>query len=376
MRKNFFGNQFENIFVASSTIRESFYGRGGDDDFTLYHHEPDGVNIPDLTDRFFGGSGDDTLELLSFSVTADGDNLSKYGQLSFDGGSGYDTVKSKVSAVMSGGSTLDLNTIETSVISVEHWFYDIVLNAVAGDGGVTIQSGVKDDTLNIFQQADASENSIRVDTSAGADSVLYTANADVSDLKVNTGSGKDYFEFNGNWGVTADITVKTGSGKDTVVINGSTIASPGGLDAVIKTGRGADTVVLEGMHSESLNAGGGSDDIYVLTGSFANAADTIKTGGGRDRLFVELDAYSTVAVVEDFSAAKDVFVFDRQESSRAIPRDTDVLFDRGEWEAAEEDRLFMDNSADKLYFGSNVLVEFTSDVELTAGNFTVGNWDY
>ncbi|MCF6429387.1 hypothetical protein [Leisingera sp. MMG026] len=198
----------------------------------------------------------------------------------------------------------------------------------------------------------------------------------MSDLKVNTGSGKDYFEFNGNWGVTADITVKTGNGNDTVIINGSTITSPGGLDAVIKTGRGADTVVLEGMHSESLNAGGGSDDIYVLTGSFANAADTIKTGGGRDRLFVELDAYSTVAVVEDFSAAKDVFVFDRQESSRAIPRDTDVLFDRGEWEAAEEDRLFMDNGADKLYYGSNVLVEFETDVELTAGNFTVGNWDY
>ncbi|AHD03053.1 hypothetical protein [Leisingera methylohalidivorans] len=376
MRKTFFGNQFENIYAASSTIRESFYGRGGDDFFTLYHHDPDGVDIPDLTDRYFGGSGDDTLDLLSFSVTADSDDLTRYSQLSFDGGGGYDTVKSQVSAVMSSGSTLDLDTIETSVISVEHWFYDIFLSGIPEDGDFTIRSGMKDDTLNIFQQADAREISIRVNTFAGADSVLYTANASVSDLKVNTGSGKDYFEFTGKWGVTADIEVKTGSGKDIVVINGSTVTSPGGLDAVINTGKGADTVVLEGMHSEYLNAGGGSDDIYVLTGSFANAADTIKTSGGKDRLFVELDAYSTVAVVEDFSAAKDVFVFDREESSRAIPRNTDVLFDREEWVASEEDRLFMDNGADKLYYGSNVLVEFATDVELTAGNFTVGNWDY
>ncbi|WP_323779671.1 hypothetical protein [Leisingera sp.] len=376
MRKNFFGNQFGNFYAASSTIRESFYGRGGDDYFTLYSHDPDGVDIPDLTDRFFGGSGDDTLDLLSFSVTTESDNLTRYSQLSFDGGSGYDTVKSQVSAVMSGGSTLDLDTIETSVISVEHWFYDMFLYGNTEDGDFTIGSGMKDDTLNIFQQADANENSIRVNTFAGADSVLYTANANVNDLKVNTGSGKDYFEFNGNWGVTADIEVKTGKGKDIVVINGSTVTSPGGLDAVINTGKGADTVVLEGMHSEYLNAGGGSDDIYVLTGSFSNAADTIRTGGGKDRLFVELDAYSTVAVVEDFSAAKDVFVFDREEARRTVPRDTDVLFDREEWEASEEDRLFMDNDADRLYYGSNVLVEFSTDVELTAGNFTVGSWDY
>ncbi len=376
MRKNFFGNQFENIFVASSAIRESFYGRAGDDDFTLYHHDPDGVNIPDMTDRFFGGSGDDALDLLTFSVTSESDNLSKYSQLSFDGGSGYDTVKSQLTAEVTSGSILDLDAIETSVISVEHWYYDIFLQEVSGDGNFTVQGGAKDDTLRITQLKDAIDTGLRVNTFSGADSVLYTANAGVTDLIVNTGSGKDYFEFNGNWDVTADIQVKTGRGKDTVVINGSTITSPAGLDAVIKTGGGADTIVLEGMHSETLKAGGGSDDIYILTGSFANAADSIKTGGGKDRVFVELDAYSTVAIVEDFSAAKDVFVFDRQEASLEIPRNTDVLFDRGAWEAAEEDRLFMDNDADKLYYGSNVLVEFTTDVELTAGNFTVGSWDY
>ncbi|WP_291726883.1 hypothetical protein [Leisingera sp. F5] len=376
MRTNFFGNQFENIYVASATIRESFYGRGGDDDFTLYHHDRDGVNIPDMTDRFFGGSGDDTLDLLTFSVTSESDNFSKYSQLSFDGGSGYDTVKSQLTAEVTGGSILDLDAIETSVISVEHWYYDIFLQEVSGDGNFTVQGGAKDDTLRITQLKDAIDTGLRVNTFSGADSVLYTANADVTDLIVNTGSGKDYFEFNSNWGVIADITVKTGRGKDTVVINGSTVTSPAGLDAVIKTGGGADTIVLEGMHSETLKAGGGSDDIYILTGSFANAADSIKTGGGKDRVFVELDAYSTVAIVEDFSAAKDVFVFDRQESSLEIPRNTDVLFDRGEWEASEEDRLFMDNEADKLYYGSNVLVEFTTDVELTAGNFTVGSWDY
>ncbi|OED47758.1 hypothetical protein AB838_14100 [Rhodobacteraceae bacterium (ex Bugula neritina AB1)] len=139
-------------------------------------------------------------------------------------------------------------------------------------------------------------------------------------------------------------------------------------------GSGGDKIVLEGMHAERLRAGTGSDDIYILTGSFSNAADTVSTGGGRDRLFIELDDYSTVAIVDDFSASKDIFVFDAAEAVSAVPRNTEVTFDQAEWRASDESLLFMSNEENRLYFGDNVLVEFSTDVELSSANFTTDTW--
>lgn len=375
MRTRYYGTNFDNRFSASNEIRESFYGRGGDDVFTIYHHGSGSGAGADLSDRFFGGNGDDWIEALTFDFT-NGAQLSDYRQLSFDGESGYDTVSVDVIAQAAGGLTLDLDAIETSVRSVERWDYDIFLGTPNSEGQFTILGGALDDTMDITQLEDASGSELRVKTMGGDDIVRYAAAKSIGGLNVNTGRGDDHFEFSAGWDVSADITVNTSRGKDTVVIYGSTISHPEGLTADIRTGRGNDTIVLEGMHGETLNAGGGNDDIYILTGSFNNAADTIKTGGGRDELFIELDAYSTVAVVQDFNASKDVFVFDEDEADELLPRDTTVTFDRSEWEDASEDRLFMDNDADLLYFGDNVLVEFASDVTLTDDNFTTGTWDF
>lgn len=369
MRTRVYGTNLDNRFTATAEIRESFYGRGGDDTFQVFHH----ARGADLSDRFFGGSGADWLEQLTFDFT-NGAQYGDYRQLSFDGGDGYDTVSATVIADVQGGLTLDLAQIETSVRSVEHWNYDIFAGAPAGEGQFNIQSGRQDDTLDIFQSG--AEMNMRVNTLGGRDTVRYFAQENVEALQVNLGGGADRFEFSADWGVTADLRVNSGKGNDTVIIYGSTVSHANGLEADIRTGGGKDTIVLEGMHSERLAAGGGNDDIYILTGSFANAADVISTGAGRDRLFVELDAYSTVAIVEDFNAARDVFVFDSDEASELLPRDTAVTFDRREWQDADEDRLFMDNDADKLYFGENVLVEFSTDVTLTADNFTTGNWDF
>lgn len=375
MRTRYYGTNIENRFTASNEIRESFYGRGGDDIFTIFHHGNSSGAGADLSDRFFGGSGNDWIEALSFDFT-NGALLSDYRQLSFDGGVGYDTVSVDVVAQATGGLTLDLSAIETSVRSVEHWDYDIALGAPVSEGEFTILGGSLDDSIDISQLADATGSDLKVKTLGGDDVVRYAASEDLGTLDVNTGNGNDYFVFSADWDVTADIAVNTGRGNDTVVINGSTISHSEGLSADIRTGKGNDTIVLDGMHGETLNAGNGSDDIYILTGSFANAADTIKTGGGRDRLFVELDSYSTVAVVQDFNASKDVFVFDQDEAGELLPRNTLVTFDRSEWEDADEDRLFMDNDADRLYFGDNVLVEFNTDVTLTTDNFTSGEWEF
>ncbi|UWQ85351.1 hypothetical protein [Leisingera caerulea] len=375
MRTYILGNQFENALVATSTIRESLYGRDGDDTFSIYHYDNGTYVYPDLSDRFFGGAGDDTISSLNFDLTADS-TLRDYSQLSFHGGAGYDTVSSQIDVQITGGFTLDLSQIATSVRSVEHWDYGIDLGTSTGDGDFVIRSGRQDDTLDIRQREAAEDARVTVKTLAGNDHVEYSTVKNVSDLRVNTGAGNDYFEFNGFWNVTAGVRVSTGKGNDTVVINGTTIAYPDGLTANIRTGGGADTIVLEGMHSERLKSGGGDDDIYVLTGSFSNAADTISTGAGKDELFIELDAYSTVAVLDDFSAQDDVFVFDADEAGGIITRNTDVTFDRSEWENASEDRLYMSNAENKLYYGDNVLVDFTTDVTLSAANFTTGDWEY
>lgn len=390
MRIRKYGSDIDNRMLATESIRESLFGRGGDDVFVIYHHDydlndPDRDFGPDQSDRFFGGAGNDTLGTLYFDFTVIGDyaaSYSDYSQISFDGGKGYDTVSSDVVLHAVDEGVLDLSLIQTSVRSVEHWDYDISLGTsgtvspALNEGSFAIRSGAQDDTLRIAQYQDCSDAEISISTLGGSDTVGYMAYSDIGLLSIDTGKGHDVVEFSARWAVSAEVRVSTGNGNDTVVINGSTVSHAQELDVDIRTGKGKDTIVLEGMHGEELNAGGGNDDIYILTGSFANAADTIMTGGGRDRLFVELDAYSTVAVVQDFSASKDVFVFDQDEAEELLPRNTLVTFDRSEWEDAEEDRLFMDNDADRLYFGDNVLVEFSSDVTLTAENFTTGEWEF
>lgn len=369
MRTRVYGTNFDNRFTASAEIRESFYGRGGDDTFAIYHH----ASGADLSDRFFGGSGDDWLGTLVFDFTS-GDRLTDYRQLSFDGGTGYDTVSATVTADVQGGETLNLGEIETSVLSVEHWDYDLFIGEKTGTGLFTVKTASLDDTLDVWQTSQISK--LKINTRGGDDTVNYVAMEDVAGLQINMGGGDDYFDFSADWDASVELTLRTGKGADVVVINGSSTSHADGLTADIRTGSGNDTVVLEGMHSEQLSAGSGHDDIYILTGSFSNAADVVSTGSGRDRLFVELDAYSTVAIIEDFAAAKDVFVFDAAEAGELLPRDTAVTFDRREWQDSEEDRLFMDNAADRLYFGDNVLVEFSTDVTLTADNFTTGQWDF
>lgn len=43
---------------------------------------------------------------------------------------------------------------------------------------------------------------------------------------------------------------------------------------------------------------------------------------------------------------------------------------------AGKDRLLMNNSQDRLCYGSSVLVEFSTDVELSTANFATGTWEY
>lgn len=346
MRSTYFGNDGGNYFSASAAIRESFYGLDGEDTFHIYGY--------DFSDRFFGGRGADRME--GMSVSYDGTNgLSAYGLLSFDGGAGYDTLAFDVTVAMAEytdtSATLALGDVTTLARSVEHREFDVSLETIS------------DTVADLVLKGDAHDETLRLTQSVQM--------ADGGALRVDLGGGDDYFEFSAASSVSSDLTVLTRGGNDTVIIGAATSYYPGGLKTVVKTGGGADVIVLEGMYKEVANAGAGADEIYVLTGGFAERPDAIRTGAGADKVFLELDAYSKVAKFLDFSAADDIIVFDASEF-----RDTEVTFDKSVWEAAAEDKLYMDNAAGLLYFGDNVMASFGGSTALTAANFTVDHWAF
>lgn len=353
MRKTYFGGEGGDFFQATTTIRESFYGLNGDDTFHFYEQL---LPFPfqDFSDRFFGGQGDDRMQGLALDFDGNG-GLDEYALLSYDGGRGYDTLAADVTIDMgayeSASSTLDFKKITSLSRSVEHREFDVTLDAISeAVTDLRLIGGAKDETVRLTQ----------------VDPMVATG-----ELRVSLRGGDDRFEFSAYPEAASNLKVFTGRGNDTVIINAATTYYPSNLQTKVVTGKGRDTIVLEGMHKEVVKAGGGGDDIYVLTGGFANAPDTIRTGAGRDKVYLELDAYSTVARLPDFSGDKDKIVFDKTEF-----RDTTVTFDRAEWEAATEDTLYMDNAAGKLYFGDNVLADFRGATTLTADNFITDDWAF
>ncbi|GAA6202303.1 hypothetical protein [Aquicoccus sp. SU-CL01552] len=353
MRSTYFGTDRDNVLSASSEIRESFYGLSGNDVF--YFYGIDGVDPDyDVSDRFFGGTGKDRLQ--NITLNFDGvTGLDQLARLSFDGGKGYDTLAVDIGVDMTSYTAktgdLNLTSIAPLVRSVEHREYDIALSAISTTvEELSITGGARDETVRLTQTASMEATSV---------------------IRVDLGGGADRFEYNASLGVDSSLIVDTGKGADVVLMNASSTAYPDDFDAVIRTRGGADTIVLDGMYSETLNAGLGNDSIYVLSGSFEAAPDVIRTGKGKDKIYLELDSYSELAKIKDFSVEKDVIVFDVDEF-----RDTAVTFDEAVWAAAEEDKLYMDTDAGKLYFGDNVLVSFGGAIELTEANFQIDEWAY
>ncbi len=351
MRINRFGSDTgKDIFSATETIRETFYGRGGDDEFTFYNG-PQPFFDRDFSDRFIGGAGDDLMKGLQVGFN----DYTTYSLLSFAGGRGYDTVAydmyGKIAAPAS--VVVDLSKFQTLERSVEHHVFNVVADiadGVASDFTFTGTAG--DETINLQM------NLLRlqqVDT--------------VTKLRVTMAAGNDNFRFTGEARLDTDLRVAMGAGNDFVHINDSSVENSKLSRSVILTGKGSDTVVLEGMHKEIVRLGGGNDSVYVRTGGFADAPDVIFTGAGRDRIYLEIDEYSTIARIRDFDPARDTLAFDVAEF-----RSTTVTFDKTVADASAEPILYMDNAAGKLWFGDNVLAEFTNGAQLTAANFVVDDF--
>jgi uncharacterized protein YuzE len=355
MRKHIYGNSFNNWFVATDTIRETFHGLEGDDVFNFYNGTST-FFTGDFTDRFLGGIGDDTMQ----NLQAGWNDYTLYSGLSFDGGDGYDTVSYDLTGELSGdpgaatlSASIDLSAFKTEELSVEHHEFDIAAAVGEGiEGNLGIVGTGGDETVRL--------------TVSRAHTLFELSDVEIS---VALGNGDDRFEFIGEQTIMSELKINAGAGNDVVIINASTTSSPDVSRSKISTGKGNDTVVLEGMHQEVVNTGGGSDDIYILTGNFGDRPDVITTGGGQDEIFLELDEYSQVARIRDFDASKDTIIFDDQEV-----RNTNVTFDQVTWQNSSTPRLYMDNASGTLYFGENVLATFDGGVTLTADNFETGTW--
>lgn len=346
MRDNIFGTDARNdTFGATETIRETFYGLGGDDIFLFY----EGISTdfdPDFSDRFIGGAGNDLMAKLNIGLQ----DYSKFALLSFDGGKGYDSVRYWASGEIldEADILMDLGRFQTLERSVErHEFETTVTVGTDATGDFSVTGSNIDETFRLSMESQT-----------GA------AVVDVMNVTVRLGGGNDQFEFVGDWDVQTSLLVDTGAGNDAILINDSTVRNSDVRGSRINAGTGNDLVVLEGMNKEFVRLGNGNDTVAVLSGGFADVPDTITTGSGRDRIYLELDEYSTLARITDFDAARDRIVFDADEF-----RDTTVTFSKKVANTATEPMLYMNNKADKLFFGDNLLATFTTDVELTAANF-------
>ena len=251
-------------------------------------------------------------------------------------------------------ASVDLTQFTTQERKVEHHEFEISASIAEDiDGTLGIVGGGGDET-------------VKLNFTRAGHTIPEFSDVEVS---VSLGAGDDRFEFSGERTIKSELKINTGTGNDVVIVNSSTASSPDVSRSMIVTGTGNDTVVLEGMHQEIVKTGGGADDIYILSGNFADRSDVLDTGGGNDEIFLELDEYSKLVRVRDFDVAKDTIIFDDQET-----QNTTVLFDRVLWENSTDPRLYVDNAAGTLYFGDNVLATFDGGVTLTADNFDTGTW--
>lgn len=336
MRNYIFGSSgsVNDQLDATNLIRETLLGFGGDDTFTFYS--------TDFSDRFIGGAGDDLMKGLSLALGSYKD----YSMLSYDGGAGYDSLQFDVSGSLSGAanSTLYLGRFQTLSQSVEHRIFDVAVTVGAtATGEFSILGKAIDETVILDM--------------SGSKITKTVVNVDLH-------QGNDRLEFTGEAGIHTVLKVNTGNGNDTVITNASTTSNPNVENSKILTGLGNDTVVLEGMHKETVKLGGGNDSVYILTGGFGDAPDKVWTGAGKDKIYMEIDPYSTVAHIKDFDAAKDKVVFDT-----ASIHHTAVTFSAAEWSSSPDPVLYMKNATGELYFGDNVMAVFDNGATLTQDNF-------
>jgi hypothetical protein len=272
-----------------------------------------------------GGAGNDTLELLDPTTSANGFSLDLKG--------GADVVSISAQASLSGvlragagGDTINLNGgnqlndlalgLGSDKVLISGTLTVSSKGSIKGGAGADIISGVG---ANVLSGASllmgAGKDTIILSATLNSGLVVGGGGADVIDLDTNDagsgatikgGAGLDTIDLAGN---LTSTTVNLGNGSDNLTISASTIT----LTGAILGGTGADiisgnTETYSDISGFTMGGGAGKDTITVAEFGSAGEGGLLLGGGGNDSITLDANAAAaflvadTAGVVGQFSA--------------------------------------------------------------------------
>jgi hypothetical protein len=301
-------------FIVVSPSLSTTGGNSGD----LFVFRSGGINGSTLV----GGSGNDTVELLTVPASANGIDLDTNGGADVFTLSGQ-TFSGSVRAG-AGGDTVTLNGANTindlqlgngsDVMALSGALTVKTGGSVQGGAGADIISGAANNVLggaSVLMGAgkdtikfSATINSGLINMGGGADVVDFDSRNSFAKSTIKGGAGGDTVDLAGD--LTAG-TVQLGDGSDNLTISASTITKTGAFLG----GAGAD--VISGNSEDYLDAsgltiGGGAGKDTITLSEFGSAGEGAKVlgGGGNDSITLDSNVggtnLGTAATVGVFSA--------------------------------------------------------------------------
>ncbi|NJO77574.1 MAG: hypothetical protein HC827_03010 [Cyanobacteria bacterium RM1_2_2] len=155
---------------------------------------------------------------------------------------------------------------------------------------LSIDTSAATDTLNIYNQGDASDSNVRVTATqlsglAGMGGSITYQNVEFLNLRLGAGNNL----VNVADDITAQIDVQTGSGRNTVLLDYSTATESFDLtyaDGKVTGFKNTGSLQYQNFETLDLRLGSGNDTFTVKDANFAYNL-IVQGNGGSDRLFVD-----------------------------------------------------------------------------------------
>ena len=244
--------------VTLDNARLSYYGTKENDDLV--------VNISGDKDKaeIYTGEGDDTVQ-----VTAEA------GSVSVDTGVGNDEVELVFSGDMAtvgtgaDNDTVHLTAKDADSVTVDTSDGNDTVFATVQNSIVVINTGAGDDSMNASLEG-SEAGSLTIETEAGSDAVMLSADAALGTTVVKTGDGSDTVDVDVET-AGKGITINTDAGDDTVsLVHTGTNQTPANGPVEVTLGDGDDTALVDILIADgtkALNIDAGADeDVLHLSG--------------------------------------------------------------------------------------------------------------
>ena len=244
--------------VTLDNARLSYYGTKENDDLV--------VNISGDKDKaeIHTGEGDDTVQ-----VTAEA------GSVSVDTGVGNDEVELVFSGDMAtvetgaDNDTVHLTAKDADSVTVDTSDGNDTVFATVQNSIVVINTGAGDDSMNASLEG-SEAGSLTIETEAGSDAVMLSADAALGTTVVKTGDGSDTVDVDVET-AGKGITINTDAGDDTVSLaHTGTNQTPANGPVEVTLGDGDDTALVDILIADgtkALNIDAGADeDVLHLSG--------------------------------------------------------------------------------------------------------------